>query len=462
MNQLLIANLLIGQTAVFGLRDIGPTDWEAKTLQSLQTRYQCLEAPYPHQTLDRYEFAMLLHQCLEQIPTIESQDQKTIARLQQDFAPQLHQLNQRINQLDRRIEDLQQFSTTSRLVGEVLFQLGDSWSDEDATEAFLGYRTRIDFETSFTGRDLLVVRIENLDIARLDRLTDTDMTRLGTDGESDGAGIEIAYDFAVGEQLQVVVGPLGVDLNDVAEVLNPFSSSSRGALSRFGRRDPATLRGPSGAGLGLQYRFNDQIQAAIAYTSDDAASPNSGEGLFGGSHSAIAQLLLEPDENLAIAFTYTHSYERQGEVNLMSATGSSRANNPFGDHPTVSDNLGVQFEWLAGDRTSLAGWFGYTVAQQPDGSQEATIVNGALIFAVEDWGIENSEAGIIIGVPPLVTQHDRNQREDRETSLHIEALYRIEINDNLEITPGVFVITNPDHSDRPSIWVGTIRTRFSF
>lgn len=83
MNQLLIANLLIGQTAVFGLRDIQPTDWEAKTLQSLQTRYQCLEAPYPDQILDRYQFATLLNSCLNQIsPTIQSEaDRQAVARL---------------------------------------------------------------------------------------------------------------------------------------------------------------------------------------------------------------------------------------------------------------------------------------------------------------------------------------------------------------------------------------------
>lgn len=53
--------------------------------------------------------------------------------------------------------------------------------------------------------------------------------------------------------------------------------------------------------------------------------------------------------------------------------------------------------------------------------------------------------------------------EDQDTSLHLEAFYHFQITDNLAITPGLFVITNPEHNqNNDSIYVGTVRTTFTF
>ncbi|HBE34131.1 MAG TPA: carbohydrate porin, partial [Cyanobacteria bacterium UBA11368] len=53
--------------------------------------------------------------------------------------------------------------------------------------------------------------------------------------------------------------------------------------------------------------------------------------------------------------------------------------------------------------------------------------------------------------------------EDDDTTYHLEAFYRIQATNNISITPGVFVLLNPEHNDNNStIYVGTIRTTFSF
>ncbi|OKH25166.1 S-layer protein [Hydrococcus rivularis NIES-593] len=53
--------------------------------------------------------------------------------------------------------------------------------------------------------------------------------------------------------------------------------------------------------------------------------------------------------------------------------------------------------------------------------------------------------------------------EDEATSLHFEFFYRFKINDNIWITPGVFIVTNPGHIDsNDTLFVGTIRTTFRF
>ena len=85
-----------------------------------------------------------------------------------------------------------------------------------------------------------------------------------------------------------------------------------------------------------------------------------------------------------------------------------------------------------------------------------------MTLAFPDLGGEGNLGGIIVGVPPIVTEHDDPELEDEKTSWHIEALYRINLTDNIEITPGFFVITHPNHEDNEAIWVGTIRSLFSF
>ncbi|WP_235927070.1 carbohydrate porin [Gloeocapsopsis dulcis] len=45
----------------------------------------------------------------------------------------------------------------------------------------------------------------------------------------------------------------------------------------------------------------------------------------------------------------------------------------------------------------------------------------------------------------------------------MEGLYRLQLNQNIAITPGVLVIFNPEHNNaNDTIYVGTLRTTFSF
>ena len=453
------------------LSTISPTDWRSQQLNQIAQRTMCLDPKFlpSDRAITRAEFAVGLKKCLDwlKIGNLTVEEISFITRMERDFASELAALGQRLDNLEARTKKIerQRFSTTTKLNGEVLFQLGDSFSSEDNSSLFTGYRARLNFDTSFYGEDRLRVRLDARNTGELEEVEDTVMVRLGVDGESeDELGTEISYDFVIGEEIQGVVGVSSVGADDVAEVLNPLSSSGQGAVSRFARRNPATLRGAGGTGAGIQYELNDSLQISLGYFADgdDAVNPSDSAGLFGASYSGVLQLLTEPVDDLEIALTYTRSYYREDEARLMGATGSENANEPFEEDPTSSDNFGLQANWEISDRLEIGGWFGYTVANSEIDDESATILNTAFTLAFPDLGREGSEAGIIIGVPPIVTQHDDSAIEDERTSLHIETFYRYQINDNIAITPGVFWITQPDHSDRDSILVGTIRTRFRF
>ncbi|MEO0011676.1 MAG: hypothetical protein RLZZ535_65 [Cyanobacteriota bacterium] len=467
-------------TSVSQLSDVKKNDWAFQALQSLAERYGCIEGDTNgnyrgRSLLTRDEFAAALNSCLNNLDpstNISREDLTILRRLQTDFASELDQLQNRVNSWENRTAKLEatQFSTTTKLKGEILGQLGDTFGDldedEDKSQTYLGYRARLNFETSFSGEDLLRTRFESKDIADLGEVTGTNMTRLETDGNTDdGVELQVFYRFPWGKDTEITVGPVGIETDDIGEVLNPLEDSSQRAISRFGLRDPATLRGPEGAGLGIQHEFNDNLAVNVGYLASegDSADPSPGRGIFSGSYSAIAQLLLEPNDNLDFAITYTRIYERTDDVDVMASTGSANANNPFGDNATSSNNFGLQFNWRTSSQFEFGGWFGYTnAAQERGGNSEATILNGALTFAFPDLFTEGNLGGLIVGIPPIVTDHDNSNFIDNSTSLHLEAIYKISVNENMAITPGVFVITSPNHQNGEPIWVGNIRTRFTF
>ncbi len=236
-------------------------------------------------------------------------------RLRRDFAPELARLTTKIEQLETKVSQIesQQFSTTTKFEGQVLFFLTDSFGGDDNSETTFGYRTRLNFDTSFSGQDLLQVRLENRDLPRLDDVTGTSLSRLSVDGDTDGATelSELSYTFPVGENTEILFGTAGVSLNDVGEVLNPFSSSSSGAISRFGRRDPATLRAPGGAGIGIRQEFSDKILGFAGYfiNNEDVATPQPGRGLFDSSASAIAPASYRTTRGISSS-CYLHPYLR--------------------------------------------------------------------------------------------------------------------------------------------------------
>jgi hypothetical protein len=95
---------------------------------------------------------------------------------------------------------------------------------------------------------------------------------------------------------------------------------------------------------------------------------------------------------------------------------------------------------------------------------QADIFTWTAFLALEDVGREGSVAGFIFGQPPKVLDNSFGDNfEDPDTSLHIETFYRFPVNDNVTITPGLYIITSPEHnSNNDTIFIGTIRTTFTF
>lgn len=461
-------------TSVSQLTDVQPKDWAFQTLQSLQQRFDCLEG-YPDQTfqgdqsLTRREFAAALQACLQQLPTLNAEDLETLARLQTEFSSELVALRQQVDTLEARTAQLQaqQFSPTTQFEGEAIFApiaaIGSADSDERrSSNLTLSSRVELELETSFTGRDQLSVALQTGNTPELDEITDTAMARLGFEDSSDNQ-FELdllSYSFPVGDRISAFVGTTGVSLSDVADILNPFfSSSGRGSISRFGRRNPIYRQG-GGAALGLTYEFSEQVSLNLGYSAADADDPE--DGFWGGPYSAIAQLNWYPSRRAGVGFIYIRSYN-----SLDTGTGSELANEPFEESQQISANsYGVVATIRAAPRFALGGWVGYTTAEAKDLTDQpgATVLNYALTLAFPHLGKEDALGGILIGQPPRVMHNDLGEAfTDQDAAWHLEGFYRFPVTDNISITPGLLVITRPEFDrTNPPIYIGTLRTTFSF
>ena len=485
-------------TNVSELRDVQPADWAYESLKSLVERYGCIVG-YPDRTfrgnraLSRWEFAAGLNACLNTIErllqenvAVLREDLNKLKALAQNFEQELAGLGARVDNLEARTAYLEdhRFSTTTKLTGATVLGLTGiaSGDKNNGTEAIpqvpaLGYRTRLEFNTSFTGEDLLFTRLSTGNQSDFLEETGTFQATLGfAQPQNNEVGIEqVYYRFPAAENLTVWVEGFGA-LDDFNNTLNVLDGDGNfGALSKFATRSPIYY-GAEGGGIGLQGNWGD-LQFSGGYLAPTSNSPSSGEGLFNGSYGAIAQVGYVPQDGKGgIALVYRHGYNT-----VDTFTGSDRANfrafteAEFGEAVPVSDNsYGLVFSWPLADQFVLGGWGGYTNAQVL-GNLEAQVSRGGL--DIWNWAVtlgfpdlfkEGNLAGIVVGMQPWVASSNvvlgnGLAAQDQNTSWHFEAFYQYVINDHIQITPGIVVVTNANNDDRNGTLVlGTIRTVFAF
>ncbi|MGB3237475.1 MAG: iron uptake porin [Geitlerinemataceae cyanobacterium] len=492
-------------TSVSQLSDVQPTDWAFQALQSLVERYGCI-AGYPDGTyrgnraLTRYEFAAGLNACLDQVLALVGGDEgvdpdslATIRRLQEEFAAELATLRGRVDALEARTAELEanQFSTTTKLKGEVIFAVADTFgppasgegsaipgipageTDDDDTQTIFGDRVRLTLDTSFTGKDRLRTRLQARSITPFRRgLTGTNMTRLGFDGSNEN-NVEIDdlfYKFPLNNNVDVILAANSTEPRDFIDVVSPIASSGSGSISRFGRLNPILRQPDDGTGLGLNIGLGESASLSLAYLAESgfASNPAEKNGLFNGQHAALANLVFEPGDAFKLGLSYVRYYAPGGEVNLSGSTGDSFASDPFGGVATSGNSLGAQVLFELSEKFQVGGWYGVTFASAEsdafdEDNDSATIMNGALQLAFPDLGGDGNLFGIVAGIPPKATRNEFSGRRVGDTSYHLEGFYRIKVSDNISITPGAFAVFRPAYQeDNDTIVVGTVRTTFSF
>ncbi|MEL6441173.1 MAG: iron uptake porin [Cyanobacteria bacterium J06621_8] len=492
-------NYLVAQmNSVQQLQEINSTDWSYQAFQDLRERYDCVAAvleprtpvdmgifsKQPETPISRAEFALRLNTCLNQLENrlaqaqnIPHQDLELILRLMQEFQSDLATLKGGSDGAEARLQDLEatQFSPTSKLQGEAIFALGSPLSGGDDASSVLGNRLRLELTTSFQGEDLLFTRLTSSRFPGFSEALGTFEGDLSFAENTDG-DIQLDtlyYSFRVGDRLEFILGAAGLEGDDIAPTIS-FLDGDGGsrAISTFGTRNPI-YNPPGEAGVGVSYSPIEQIKLSTGYLASRAEDPSSDAGLFAGPYSVLGQIILNPIENLSFAATYVHSFNQSD-----TETGTNLANlqnfsaGLFGSElPTVNSSYGLELSWSINSRLVIGGRGGLSkvsnldTLQQPIDRGTQDIWDWAASIALPDLGKEGSVAGIVVGSEPTETNSSiTNIPEDGDRSLHVEAFYQYQINDNISVTPGVVWITEPDSNveDSPDLLIGIVRTTFSF
>ena len=516
--------------------EIKPGDWAYQTLQALSSKYSCGNTPVGNKILSREEFATSLNGCVQSIeqlvarrkprraikkrrvvpaPTIEApptaapevvtpppepapvvappepveaqeqavtqQDLDRLKGLVQSFSAELQGVDARLQATEDKVTKLQaqSFSTTTKLNGEVIFSVsgyggnGTAVGTNSRNSTIFGDRVRLNFDTSFTGKDRLRTRLQSRNLTQFDStVTGSNMTRLGYDGDNGNntSVSKLQYTYPLSPQTTVIAETVGSEFNDNIYTFNPIlESSGTGALSRYGRFNPVYRLSNDGASLTLDHKFSNQLGLALAYGvpgNNSAANPaqtNTGGGLFGGSNVLFSQLNFRPSEDLNLGLIYARSYHANGS-NLSGGTGSTAANNPFAGAPTSANNYSFLASYKLSPSFVFSGWAGFTEAtREATGGGNASSSNYAISLAFPDFGQKGNALAFVLGIPPKLNSRSTSASPDNTTSYHLEALYKVKLSDNLNITPGIIFITNPDHNrNNPTEYVGSIRTTFKF
>jgi hypothetical protein len=485
-------------TSVSQFSDVQPTDWAFQALQSLVERYGCI-AGYPNGTyrgnrpMTRYEFAAGLNACLDRVneliatataELVTKEDLATLQRLQEEFSAELATLRGRVDALEARTAELEanQFSTTTKLVGEAIFNFGAGFGDEkadgtgdDVDDNFtFSNRVRLSLNSSFIGTDQLQIRLQSGNVPNFGTATGTNMARLAYDNNtSNEVQIDkINYAFNLSDSIRIKVDANNGEFYENVPNFSEFASSGKGAISRYGRFSPIYRQGSGGAGITVNFKpQGSAFSASVGYlaggNNNVASSPLDGAGLFDGNYAALAQLGFQPNGAFNVGLTYARSYQNSvGGVSLFGATGSGNANQPFGNVATAANHYGAELNFKPSSKLTVGGWAGFTNAEAKSGPNEGDNADAFYWMAnvaFKDFGKEGNLLGFQFGQPPKVTDNDIDAREDDDNSYHIEALYRYQLNDNIAFTPGLLVILNPEHNDNnETVYVGTLRTTFTF
>ncbi|HEY9738700.1 MAG TPA: iron uptake porin, partial [Trichocoleus sp.] len=313
-------------TSVSQLSDVQPSDWAYQALQSLVEQYGCIQG-YPDRTyrgnasLTRYEFAAGLNACLDVISQlvttgINPDDLATIRRLQEEFQAELNTLRGRVDALEADVAELEanQFSTTTTFRGQVDLHFGApldpyiSSVGPDTSPTF-NSRAMLDFNTSFSGEDLLFIRLQGTTGGQ--PFTDFRGFKEASGLPAGGTALDIVledlfYRFPLGDRIDVTLAGTNLNSDEYVRSITPFAYS----VADAGNPQYLDIGMGGGAGIAVSFAMTDTLILDAGYAVNTAGAANPAIGIFqgtntGGGQSYGASLSYIP-EGINLSVTYLH------------------------------------------------------------------------------------------------------------------------------------------------------------
>ncbi|MCP9941821.1 carbohydrate porin [Cyanobium sp. ATX 6E8] len=460
-------------TSVNQFSDIRPTDWAYQALSNLVEKYGCV-AGYPNgtykggQAMTRYEAAALLNACLDRVTEVTDE----LQRLMDEFKKELAVLKGRVDGLEAKVGELEatQFSTTTKLKGEVNFILGgvpdyDGRTTGNQDRTTFNYDIRLNLDTSFTGKDLLKTRLRSANFSaaspfnagdslfKLDKASSTNAGAGGVGGLDTVTIDRLFYQFPVGKEFTLTAGALVRNTEILAFIPTAYRSQLLDFFTTAG--SPGVYNKATGQGFGAVWKQNVAKgkgfwNASLNFIAQDGEISN--EGIFDsdGSLNTTAQIGYK-GSNWGAAVAYRNGTFGTRTIN---ANGSAYSSLSSGQ---TSNNVSVAGYWQPLDTgiiPSISAGYGFT-----DISGTGSAANSDSWYVGLQWDdafAKGNAAGIAIGQNP-------SAGAGVDDPLSLELFYKFQVTDNISITPGLFYITNSSNQvGSQDLWGGVIQTQFRF
>jgi len=499
-------------TSISQFSDVKPTDWAYQALSNLIERYGCV-AGYPNgtfkggQAMTRYEAAALLNACLDRISEVTDE----LKRLMKEFEKELAVLKGRVDGLEAKVGELEanQFSTTTKLNGKATFVLGANsyggnyrtglaaaaysgfpvgskyarQASETSGATTFNYDLQLNFDTSFTGKDLLRTRLRAGNFAQSAYFGNAPVGLTGMEAafeENCGTGIDcgdvvavnrLFYQFPIGKNFTATIG--GRVRQDDMLAVWPSAYPADTVLDIFTYAGaPGAYSLNLGGGAGLWWKSGGfSISANYVSANADNGRPGpttnfagqstcSGSGGIATDCSAstgtVQVAYSHSNYGLAAAYTYT---KPNGLAGLYGGNGSPFAVGAFGGANSVN-SVGLSAYWSptnSGLIPSISLGWGINSYKDSASATELFNVDGA---NSQSWyvGLQWADAfmkgntlGMAVGEPTFITKMGNSNNSLRaaygnnpnDGNYAWEWWYKFQVTDNISVTPALYYLSAP-------------------
>ncbi len=351
--------------------------------------------------------------------------------------------------------------------------------------------------TSFTGKDSLITQlVAGNGNSPANQLVSsgfynswgtpfTDQTGTPQTGSNAVYIREMSYTFPVNDQIRVAVGPRlnayrYFDGNRFTSFLTGAGSFNSSGSTLFAAID-------RGSGAVVTWNINPQFQFVAGYLAENTeflnsaigfnTSSNPSVGLFGSTNQLISQLTYSPSKAFNLRLLYSRSLLRPYNGFIGGAVGEplpyGYADDGFGGRlkDATADTVVANLDWLITPNVGVFGRYSYgrTGINPVNAARvggDVTVQSLQLGLGFPDLGKKGALGVISYLIPHSYTGGSNfllSGGGDGGKQQELEVSYYYPINNNIAIVPAMYAIFNPNNfSSNPTVFVGNLRTQFSF
>ena len=446
--------------------DIKPGDWAFQALQNLLKRPGCgaslaSEAFRRPQGITREQAAFLLNGCLAQIPA----SNEDLPRLLQLLKSELAILAGEFQELSAKLEGLeaQKFATTTKLKADATMTIGGipnygrngSPNSNAGGRTTFNYEVHLNFFTSYTGNDLLRVRLGagNFRSYPFGTSTSNIFKLIRTESSGNIPYLDrLYYQFPLGrlDQYRLTVGALVRNTEMVwipsvyrSDVLDFFSTAGSGGV----------YNKALGEGIGINWRqavaqgkpawlasLNTVVSGSAVISENSSCSPSCRSG-DSGADSSLGVFNAKSGINTLAQLGYQASTWGAAIGYRFGTTQSAvRTANGVAGNPLVSgqqdNSLAFNLYWRphrASWFPSVSSGFGYNFVSASSATNAAKSSRSWMAaFQWDSISKASNRAGLAVGQPA------HSVGSTGSSPWLFEVFYRFGLSENLTMTPALF------------------------